>query len=122
MLHESQSLLNRCPLFDVLQNFWVPRFKTDDQKPATGFFHCPEGLKVGCHPRIAGPSELQGFQFLAKIENPGFAYGEGVIVKKYFFDLGEQLLGTPHLRNHIIAATSAQAMAAHGLRPEAKGT
>ena len=104
----------------ALQDSRVSGLETHDEEAAPGIFHFLQSFKIGCHAGVAGPGELQGFEFAAKLQDPGLAPGEGIIVEKDFPGLRKKLAGPPCLRGHVFTAPGTPAMPAQGLGPEAK--
>ena len=82
VLHELACALERCALLDVLQDLRVARLKADDQQPAARVLHRLQGLKVGGHPRSAGPGQSQRLELGAKFDGARLLDVEGVVVEE----------------------------------------
>src|SRR6202034_4311676 len=104
--------------FDVLENLWVARLKTDNQEPAACVFHRFESVAVGCDARSAGPGNAEGLQLFAEFNRTSFLDIEGVVIEEELFDVGEVFLGPLHFRGNVVSRALPPGVAGERLRPQ----
>lgn len=123
--HVGQVLLHFRPLPDVVQNPLASALYARDDEPAAGLPHQPHRLQVErVDPRVAQPAEppvqpLPDEQGAYRGETP-LVYRERVVLYDDFLHVGEIRGDVLELRDDVLRAAGAVAVAVHGLRIDAE--